>query len=173
MINTTFESKINIPKFFLKDDLKIIADRIFIPILQENIHNQVSLTGGALPALEPATIAKKRGDIVKRTFTKKGNIRSGALKKIAAVGLQGFSSKTLIESGKLVSSFFSKEKGKNTVVITINSARKEIARILQIEGVGKKRKTFNFFGISSRMEKGAIKYMKERIEQEIKNAKGR
>lgn len=167
----TFKNNIKFPDLNLQDDLKFIADRIFVPVMQENIHQQIALDEKPFPPLEPSTIAKKKGTILKNTFTKKGNIRAGVEKKIEAGGLSSFSPKTLIDTGKLVGSFTTKKVGKTAVVITLKGDRKDIGRYLQIEGVGKKRKKFNFFGISSRMEQAALDHIKTKIKAIFKNAK--
>lgn len=142
MMNTKIN--LNFPKFKFQDDLRNVATQIVIPILAENIDNQVSLDETPFPALEVSTIKRKE---------KLGQ------------------SKTLIASGELQSSFISKDKGSNSVVVTINSQRKTIAGYLQLTGVGKKKKTFNFFGVSTRMEDSAMNYMNNSIKEKI-NARG-
>lgn len=168
MIFAQVKKNLTIPNLTFQKDLRIIADQIFIPMMQENIHKQTSLTGAPFPPLEPETIAKKQGTVLKRTFTKSGSIRPGALKTIAKAGLGSFSSRTLIETGKLLRSFVSIPRGTSQVLITLTPDRKEIGEFLQIEGVGRKKKKFNFFGISKRMELSAMQYMRERIAQALK-----
>lgn len=146
-----------------QNDLKFIADRLFIPSLQMYINQQTAITGGAYPPLEPETIKRKSGQINKRIFTKSGKLRATASSKISKVGLTGFSSKTLIDTGKLISSFLSKKVGKSSVVIYLASDRADIGKYLQVDGVGKQNKRFNFFGISKNMEIDAIEYMKDKI----------
>lgn len=169
MITAETKFKAKFPSFIFQKDLKYIADRIFIPIMQQNIHQQMTLDGGNFPPLEQSTAERKSGAIVKRTFTQKGNLRAGVEKKISKTGLTSFVSKTLIDTGKLVSSFFSAEKGTNQVIISLRGDRKEIGGYLQIEGVGKKKKKFNFFGISTRMQEEAIKYMQRKIKDLVRN----
>lgn len=170
-MGVTIKNTIKFPKLEFKKDLKFIADTIFIPEMIANIHRGEAIDGGAYPALDQKTIDRKKGLIVKRTFTKKGNIRAGVEKKIASTGLGGFSAKTLIDTGKLVSSFFSKNFGKSAVIITLKDERKEIGQYLQIDGVGKKKKHFNFFGINLTMEDKAMAYMNKRVNEVVKNGK--
>lgn len=139
-MGVTIKNTIKFPKFTFQEDLRIIASRIFIPIMQENIENQVALDGGALKPNNPKyTLNKVR---------------------------KGLSPKILIATGQLRSGFIYKDKGKNTVIVTLNSNRKTIGGYLQ--DMGK-----NFFGISTRMENSAIKYMKDKINEALKNGKSK
>ena len=103
--------------------------------------------------------------ISKRIYTKTGRIKQKAIETIEQSGLSGFSNKTLIVTGKLKSSFRSKKVGKDTVEITLRDERKEIGEYLQITGVGKKGKKFQFFGISTQMENDAIEWIKEKLKR--------
>lgn len=147
MSGITVKNTIKFPDLYLRDDLKFIADRIFIPYLETYINTQVGVDEKPLPDLEPSTIAIKKR--------------------------KGLRLEKLIAEGKLRRSFYSANKGQNAVIVTINAERKEIGGYLQLEGVGKKRKKFNFFGISSRMERDAIRYMKDRLKDLLKNGKRR
>lgn len=171
MIKVETKMNIKVPNFNFQDDLLVIADTIIIPQLQKNIHAGVQVDGTPFPALESATIKRKAGTILERTFDKKGNIRKQALKAVGKGGLRGFSVRTLIETGQLISSFFSKKAGKSSVVISLKPIRKEIGGYLQIEGVGKRKKKFQFFGISTFMEQDAVRYLKEKINGAIRSAK--
>lgn len=176
MIMATVRNNINLDQFkdvIVQKDLKRIADSIFIPALQRYIDQQTAITGGNYPALEPETIARKSGQIYKRNFTQKGSIRNTAIKRIESGGLGGFSNKTLIQTGKLIRSFFSINKGKNSVVISIKPDRKDIGKYLQIEGIGNKRKKFYFFGITKDMERDAINYMQEKLRILINGSRSR
>lgn len=137
MISTKFN--MNFPKFNFQEDLRVVANAIIIPIIAENINNQVALNEGILKPNNPKYTAWKRA--------------------------HGLSDKILIATGKLYRSLFSKDKGKNSVVVTLKNDRKEIGGYLQ-NNLGK-----NFFGISSRMEKNAMKYMEKKIKDEL-NARG-
>lgn len=171
MFKVDVKSNLSVPTLLLKKDLEYIADRIIIPHLQRGIHNQVQIDNTPFPALEPKTIQRKTGAILKSTFTKKGNIRPAAIKKVGAGGLTGFSSKTLIETGALVASFIRKSGSKDTVTVTMTSNRKDIGKYLQIDGVGKKKKKFLFFGVSDIMESQAMSYIRKRIKDEISKRK--
>lgn len=137
-MGVTIKNTISFPKFTFQEDLRIIASRIFIPIMQQNIDNQVALDGGALKPNNPNYTINK----VKR----------------------GLSPKILIATGMLRSGFIYKDKGKNSVIVTLRSDRRSIGGYLQ--DMGK-----NFFGISTRMENSAVKYMKDKINEALKNGK--
>ncbi len=78
----------------------------------------------------------------------------------------------LIETGKLHSSFLVERKGKNTVLIRIKTARRKIAEFLQVKGVRTKngKRFFNFFGVSTRMEKDGIRRMEKEIKKRVASA---
>ena len=147
MIKAGVKTEFSIQKLFIKDDLLNIARRIIVPTMQKNIDDEVALDGKALPPIEASTIKRK-------------------LKK-------GLSPKILTETGTLRTAFVVTSPDERTVKVTIDSRRKEIGGFLQIEGIrsNKGRKYFNFFGISSVMEKNAIAYMKQRIKDAKKNAR--
>lgn len=167
MIMVSSKFNMNFPKFNFQEDLKVVARQIIIPQLAENMDNQVGVDNRPYPMLEPETIARKQGQAVSRVFTKSGNIRATTSKKIGSTGLMGFSSKTLFETGKLFRSFISMPKGKSSVIVTLKSDRKEVGKALAIDGIGKKKKIFNFFGISTRMEESAMNYMIKRVKEAI------
>ncbi len=174
MIKAEVKTNFNVPSgFIFQKDLKEIADRIFIPYLVRYIDQQRQINGSQYPELEPETIARKTGSIIGRTFTKSGSIRASASKKIEAVGLAGFSNKTLVDTGLLRRSFISKVIGKHSVQITLRDERKEIGEYLQITGVGKKGKKFQFFGISTQMENDAIGFIKEKLKRLIQSGSKR
>ena len=143
MINVSIENNLKCPVFDFTDDLSNIAERIFIPIMQQNIENQVSIDGGSFPELDKKTIARK--------------LRLG----------QG--DKTLIATRTLIESFYSSPIAQNRVVIALNYSRSEIGGYLQITGIRSKSGTkfFRFFGINQNMEDNAIEYMKARIHDAI------
>ena len=134
------KGSIRLPKVTLQDELMHVAERIIIPIMADNISKGKALDGQVLPALEPATIKRK------------GHGRP------------------LIETGKLRRSFIAKRKGKYAVLITLVKDRKDIGGYLQIDGVGKKKKKFNFFGVSTVMERLAMQYMEKQLKRRIRNA---
>jgi hypothetical protein len=77
---------------------------------------------------------------------------------------KGLSAKILIATGKLRSDFIVLNKGLSTVVVTIHPERKAIGGYLVQMGK-------NFFGISTSMERNAIKYMKDKIKAVINGTK--
>lgn len=131
-----------------QEDLKWIADKIVIKTLQHNIDKEQSLQEKKFPPLADATIEIKRR--------------------------QGLSTKVLTATSLLRNSFKAKKRGRNTVVVDIASDRKVIAKKLQFTGVRSQQyglRKWNFFGISTRMEKEAVKYMKSKIEELVKSAR--
>jgi hypothetical protein len=135
------KTNFNMPKLDFSDDLLLIADRIIVPNMQQGIHNGQQIDTSPFPPLEHSTLKYKKGP------------------------------KTLIETGTLLGSFVTKKQGKGSVLITLNASRKDIGKYLQIDGVGKKRKKFNFFGISNYAEDQAMKYMRKRVKDAIREAK--
>lgn len=167
MIKTSIKFNPKVPEINLREELEVIAREIFIPRMQQYIHNQVDIKGRRYPDLEPQTIAIKKGQIYRKNFTKSGNLRAGVSDKISKTGLSSFSSKTLIDTGKLLTSFIYKNLGKKSLYITLKINRLQIGKFLQIDGVGNKKKKFLFFGVSRQMEKEAMNYMKARIKEAI------
>lgn len=147
MIKAEYKSNFNFPKIFFKDDLKHIAERIFVPVMQRNIDRQIALDGSPQTAIDEKTV--------------KAKVR------------KGLSPKILTATGALRTAFLVMDAGANRVKITLNSGRKDIGRYLQLEGIRSKsgKKFFNFFGVSSVMEKNAVAYMKQRIKEILKNGK--
>lgn len=140
----TVETKFNFkaPDLALQEELSHIAEKIFIPILASNIQAGRALDEGALPENDPKTI-KRKGH-----------------------------GKPLIETGRLHRSFISFKRGANEVVVTLTPDRKEIGGYLQ-EGIRTRFgiKSYNFFGVSTRMEKEAMSYMESQISKRVKDAK--
>ena len=189
MISMSVKNNISLPKLNFQEDLVIIAKTIMIPDMATAINNQVAIDGGAYPALEPKTIAKKSGQLMKARDRLTGTLARGKKVDIAGYGKQTVikgmdkgkaraiatsalgSYKTLIETGELLRSFLFKKRGKDTVIIYLNSKRADIGKYLQIDGVGKKKKHFNFFGINSDMEAKAIQYMKNKIKEGLRSGR--
>jgi hypothetical protein len=147
MIKADAKMNFNFPKIVIKDDLRYVAEKIIIPVMQKNIDSEVALDGSPQTPIEDKTIKNK--------------IR------------KGLSPKVLTETGTLRTAFIVQDAGESSVKVTINSKRKDIGRYLQLEGIRSNsgRKFFNFFGISTIMEKNAIAYMKKRIKDILKNGK--
>jgi len=138
VINFRVQNKIKIPKDFdFSNELKDISENVVIPLLEEGIATNTSIKGGQFPPLEYST--------AKRKFKKRGHIRP------------------LIDTGTLANSFSSRKTGKNKVTVFINGSRKTIGWILQMEGVGYKKKKFEFFGLTEGMEKDSMEIMKKKL----------
>lgn len=135
MLKITVRNTIKFPEITLQEDLEKIAQNIIIPDIIRGIDNSMAISGGALPANEPATIIRKGHD------------------------------RQLVETGLLRSSFYWKSQGKNKVKISINVVRKKIGGYLQDGIMTKKGlKQYLFFGISKDANDGAMRYIKNRIE---------
>ncbi|MBW2624554.1 MAG: hypothetical protein JRD68_16725 [Deltaproteobacteria bacterium] len=134
--------RIKIPNLDLSNELLEIGNKDVIGRLAKNIQKGIDLKEKKYPPLAASTIKAK------------GHGRP------------------LIKTGKLHSSFKAKKRGKNKVLISINAARREIAKFLQIDGIRTKRgkKRFNFFGVSTRMEVSATKRMEGWIRKRIRDA---
>ena len=128
--------KIKIPKLDFSDTLLEVGKKDFIARLAKNIQKGIDLQEQSYPKLAASTIKKK------------GHGRP------------------LIDEGRLHSSFTARKTGKNRGLIRIKAARRKIARYLQFDGIKTKagKRRFNFFGVSTRMEKAGIR----RMEKEIK-----
>lgn len=138
MITATVKNNLKFPKFHFQEDLRFIAEQQFIPRLKQYIEKQVGVDESPLLPNNPK-------------YT---------MRKIA----KGLNPKILMATGTLHESFYSYNRGKNMVVITLGSDRKKIGGYLV--DMGK-----NFFGISSRMEQDAMNYMERKIDENIKNPK--
>ena len=147
MIKAGYKSNFNFPKIIIRDDLKYIAEKIVVPVMQKNIDAERALDGSPQTPIEDKTVTAK--------------IR------------KGYSPKILTETGTLRTAFVISEVSDSKIKISLNSKRKDIGRFLQLEGIRSKkgRKFFNFFGISTIMEKNAVAYMKKRIKDILKNGK--
>ena len=129
------------PEIHLQEDLEAIAEKIIIKDLIQGIDLSLAISGGALPFNDPKTILRKG------------------------------SAKPLIDTGKLRLSFFHRVIGKNRVMVSIEGDRKEIGGYLQ-SGIKTRHglKQYVFFGVSKDAEDSALKYMRDRIAEDIKNA---
>jgi hypothetical protein len=146
MIKTEIKGNISFPdKFVTQDDLYEIANKFFVPIMQDGIENRESIAGGPLPKLERETIERKGDD------------------------------RPLIETGKLKSGMVAGKVGKTTVRITIVADRYDIGKYLQVDGVRSKRgiKKFIFFGINPKMEKLAVTFLKNKIKEVVGKFNGK
>ncbi len=139
MIQAKIINKINFPEINLQSTLEEIANEVIIPDIVRGIDAGMAINGGSLPENEPATI-KHKGH-----------------------------SRQLIDTGELRNSFFYKTQGKNKVVISIESGRKNIGGYLQNDGVGKKNKHYRFFGISKDAYNKAMTYTNNKIKELTKS----
>jgi hypothetical protein len=167
MIKATVRNNISFPSLILTKELKTIARDIIIPDMQSRIQKQIQVDNLGYPALDKKTLDKKRGVITKRIFTKSGKLRESASKKIEKVGVAGYSAKTLIETGKLFRSFIYKAIGTSTLIITLMGDRNQIGKYLQVDGIGRAKKKFLFFGISLEAERKAIDLIINKIKEKI------
>lgn len=147
MIKATVKNKINFPQINFQEDLLYIGQRIFIPIMQKNIEDQVAIDGGAYPNLEPKTIARKQ--------------------KL------GQENKTLIATRELIESFYAASASRSSVVVALRYSRSAIGGYLQVSGIRTKKglKFFKFFGINKQMENNAVAYMRNRVKEAIQNGR--
>lgn len=186
MMNVTIQSNLEFPAFDFQTDLAYVAEKIFIPLLKQYIQQQVSIDGGSYPELEPSTMARKDGQTYQRLLKTEKTLSKNQYVNIAGYGKQllrekssrdkitqvlaGISSLTLIETGKLIDSFQWANLEDNAILIYLDDDRAAIGGYLQVEGIGKKKKHFNFFGVNTEMEDNAIAYMKQRINEAISDA---
>lgn len=160
-------------KLDFTDELLQIAKTVVIPDMQGGINRSIGIDNEPFPALEPSTIAKKKG------ARKRNDAERRQIKKVTGVTVKsgllggGGGTKPLIDTGKLRDSFIFQRTAPNRVTITINSQRDEIAGYLQVIGVGKRKKKFNFFGMSQRAELQAISFMRNSIGQLLKKLNGK
>lgn len=142
MIKIAVKNNLTFPKFTFQSDLKYIGEKIIVPIMRANIEDQVAIDGSILPINEDKTLARK--------------------------GKLGQGSKSLIATGKLISSFLVQPFGSTAVKITLNADRKKIGGYLQ-SGIStnKGTKSYKFFGINTQMENNALAYMKKKIKDAI------
>jgi hypothetical protein len=146
MIKAEVKSTIQFPdEFITQEDMMQVAERLFIPSMQQGIDSREAIDGGPLPALEPYTIRMKGHD------------------------------RPLIDTGTLRTSFYAIKRGKNEVMISLLGDRYDVGRKLQITGVDSKRgvKYFRFFGINPKMEQSAVNYWKAKIADIIKKFNGK
>lgn len=137
-------------KKFIDDSLKIInAD------ITQGIVDRVQIDGSAMPSLTLTTIKMKEqnqglGRVRAKTQSEKADYtKFDKVQRRSGVAVDP--EHPLIDTGYLVDPRSRDIKIKDNVgEITIKAKRKEIAMDLQINGVGKRRKKFYFFGISKR-----------------------
>lgn len=137
------------PEFTHQKTLKQIADRVIIVDIADRMRKQVNLRGKSYPKNKKSTTDLK----IKKSLR----------------------SEVLFAEGKLFRSPFSSLVGSNSVKISIRDDRQEVADILQNKGVKtlKGKKKYLWFGISKEAEEESVKFMKAKIEKDIKNGRRR
>jgi hypothetical protein len=141
MITAKIINRINFPEIKLQSTLEEIADRIIIQDIKNGIAIQRAIDGGALPENEPKTRLRKGGR------------------------------PALDDTGELKNSFSSRTSGKDKVIISIDTGRRDIAGYLQIDGIRTTRgiKHYRFFGISKDAYTRSMAYVKNKIKELTKS----
>lgn len=189
MIKVTLKGELKFPDMNFQEELGYVAEKICIPLMQQDIYNNVAIDGKPFPKLEDSTLRKKNHALVDRKIRTAKSLSKDKYVNIAGYGktlsekgksfgevgqvLSGMNVSTLIDTGKLISSFRSKDHGKNKVMIYISGIRSKIAVYLQEEGIRSKvgTKFFYFFGINQQMHDNGIAYMKTRIKDILQNGR--
>ena len=144
MIKVSIKGNINFPSLNVGKELKRIADSIIIPFMAGGIDRDRDIDGKPFLDLEENTWVSK--------------------------AKSGGANRKLVESGKLRKSFRSRRVSENRVIIDLDPLRQDVGRSLQIEGVGRKRKRFKFFGVSDKANEHAIRHMENVIKKATKSA---
>lgn len=165
MIQVKTRMTIKLPDLDFTKTFQEVAKDIICPDMRLGINRGIGVDGAQFPALEPSTLARKSGVRVKAT-------KSGG--KLSTAGLAGGrgGTQTLVDKGILRESFEYETVGKNHIRIFVGALRKEVGDILQLKGVGKKKKKFLFFGISQRAEFQAIAKMKGQLRATLEKSNG-
>lgn len=144
MIEARITGKIKIPKLDFTGTLMEVAKKDVAARITKNIDKGIDLQENKYDALADSTIRQKGGD-----------------------------TRPLIDTGTLRTSWQIIKQGKNKVLIRIKSGRRKIAHYLQIDGVRAKKgkRKFNFFGVSTRMEKDGVRRMENEIKKRIASAR--
>ena len=157
--------KIKLPKLDFTKVLQEVAEKIVIPDMRLGINRSVGIDQKPFQPLEASTLARKSG-------VRKSAKSKGGLGKVGLAGGRG-GTQTLVDTGALRESFASHRIKTNHVRINIGPEREQVGYFLQVAGVGRKKKKFNFFGISQRAEFQAISKMKKALTDALKAVNGR
>ena len=143
MIKIETKFKMNVPNFDFSDDLMEVARTGFIPIMQKNMESSTAIDGSTLPPNAPATLKRK--------------------------AVKNHGNKPLFDTGKLFSSFIAIAMGKNKVMVTLASERKNIGSYLQYDGVVSRMgiNFYRFFGVNKEMELSARDFMNRKVGERI------
>jgi hypothetical protein len=138
MIKVEIKNKISLPRFEFTKDLEYIAEKIFIPYMQDGITSGKDLYGDNFPPNSKATIKKKGHD---RVLVETGQLRSS------------FKTKTLKNSVKINLKSNRSDIGYSLQVEGVKSR----------SGM----QYYNFFGINNYMEKIAMNYMNDKVRKQL------
>lgn len=165
MIEVKTRMTVKLPDLDFTQTLEEISKDIICPDMRLGINRGIGVDGAQFPALEPATLARKSG--ARKAVRKAGQ-------KLSLAGLAGGrgGTQSLVDKGILRESFEYERVRRNHVRIFVGSLRAEVAKYLQVDGVGKKRKKFLFFGISQRAEFQGIAKMRGRLSQILSKSNG-
>ena len=165
MIKAKVTMTVKLPDLDFTRTFEEAARDVIIPDMRLGINRGIGVDGQQFPPLEPSTIARKTG------ARKKARRGGGTLKAAGLAGGRG-GSQTLVDQGVLREAFEYERVGVNHVRIFIGALRAEIGKFLQVDGVGRKRKKFNFFGISQRAEFQVIAKMRARLGEILRKSNG-
>lgn len=165
MIQVKAKMTIKLPDLDFTNVFQDIAKNVICPDMRLGINRGIGVDGAQFPALEPSTLARKAGA---RKNVRKGG---GSLQKAGLAGGRG-GTQTLVDKGVLRESFEFERVKKNHVRIFVGPLRSEIGKFLQVDGVGKKKKKFLFFGISQRAEFQAVAKMKAELKKILSRSNG-
>lgn len=134
----------DLPNLDFTSIMKDVASKIIIPDMRFGINRSIGIDNKPFPELEPVTVKQK------------------AKRKAPRGGTQ-----QLVDTGQLRDAFTHSKRKRNHVRIRIKGERSEISKYLQVDGVGKRKKKFNFFGVSQRAELQSISLMGSRLKRII------
>lgn len=158
--------RIVMPRLDFTKTISEVAQSVILPDIRLGINRGVGIDNRPFPQLEESTIARKKG--VRKNVTKNSTLKAAGL-----AGARG-GTQTLVDTGKLRdSSMGYRVVRQNHVRISVGGDREKVAYYLQKEGVGKKKKTFHFFGISQRAEFQGISKMNQAIKEALRAVNGR
>lgn len=157
--------KVSLPKLDFTKQLLEVAEKVISPDMRLGINRSIGVDNQPFPQLEASTIAQKSG--IRKSARKSGGLTGAGLS-----GARG-GSQQLVDTGKLREAFQWVKVKTNHVRIMLTGDREKIGYYLQKEGVGKKKKKFNFFGISQRAEFQSISKMKQALNEALKKVNGR
>lgn len=166
MFEVKTKMTIKLPDLDFTKTFEDVSRLVIIPDIRLGINRGIGVDGQEFPPLEPSTLLQKSG-------ARKRALKSGG--KLGTAGLAGGrgGTQTLVNTGLLRESFEYQRVATNHVRISISDVRSEIGKFLQIDGVGKKKKKFFFFGISQRAEFQAVALMRARLAEILGKSNGK